>query len=212
MGTKRDLDSQAILNAAVELAEERGLENISLLQVAERLGVKPPSLYNHLGGLQEISSGIAKLAISRLGDTIRDAAVGRSKGDALAAIASAYRRFAKENPELYKAILRFHADLDTHRFESKTGFAYLNAIFFRRHRRILVRPILACLAIIAILFAAAVVASVYQPNIKSLVSRPDAILPMSATITNGFVAIAAVRPRLIRSPLDARTSRSADHS
>ena len=44
MGTKRDLDSQAILNAAVELAEERGLENISLLQVAERLGVKPPSL------------------------------------------------------------------------------------------------------------------------------------------------------------------------
>jgi len=108
MGTKRDLDSQAILNAAVELAEERGLENISLLQIAERLGVKPPSLYNHLSGLQEISSGIAKLAISRLGDTIRDAAVGRSKGDALAAIASAYRRFAKENPELYKAILRFH--------------------------------------------------------------------------------------------------------
>ena len=74
-----------------------------------------------------------------------------------------------------------HADLDTHRFESKTGFAYLNAIFFRRHRRILVRPILACLAIIAILFAAAVVASVYQPNIKSLVSRPDAILPMLIT-------------------------------
>jgi len=108
MSTKRDLDSQTILNAAVELAEERGLENISLLQIAEKLGVKPPSLYNHLSGLQEISSGIAKLAISRLGDSIRNAAVGRSKGDALSAIASAYRKFAKENPELYKAILRFH--------------------------------------------------------------------------------------------------------
>jgi len=107
MNAKRALDSQTILNAAAELAEEKGLENVSLLQVAEKLGVKSPSLYNHLSGLQELSSGIAKLAISRLEDTVRNAAVGRSKDNALIEIASAYRRFAKENPELYKAILRF---------------------------------------------------------------------------------------------------------
>lgn len=107
MSIKRGLDSQTILNAAAELAEENGLENVSLLQVAEKLGVKSPSLYNHLSGLKELSSGIAKLAIGRLEDAIRSAAVGRSKEDALMAIASAYRKFAKENPELYKAILRF---------------------------------------------------------------------------------------------------------
>jgi AcrR family transcriptional regulator len=84
-----------------------GLENVSLLQVAEKLGVKSPSLYKHLSGLQELSSGIANLAISRLDEAIRNAAVGRSKEDALMAIASAYRKFAKENSELYKAILRF---------------------------------------------------------------------------------------------------------
>ena len=38
---------------------------------------------------------------------MRNAAVGRSKDDALTAVALAYRRFAGENPELYKAILRF---------------------------------------------------------------------------------------------------------
>ncbi len=107
MGTKRVLNSQVILNAAAELAEEKGLENVSLLQVAEKLGVKSPSLYNHLSGLKELSLGIAKLAISRLDDAVRGAAVGRSKEDALMAIAMAYRKFAKENPELYKAILRF---------------------------------------------------------------------------------------------------------
>lgn len=107
MSIKRGLDSQTILNAAAELAEENGLENVSLLQVAEKLGVKSPSLYNHLSGLKELSSGIAKLAIGRLEDAIRSAAVGRSKENALMAIASAYRKFAKENPELYKAILRF---------------------------------------------------------------------------------------------------------
>lgn len=107
MGTKRGLDTETILNAAAELAEEKGLENVSLLQVAEKLGVKSPSLYNHLSGLNELTLGIAKLAISKLEDAIRNAAVGRSKNDALMAIALAYREFAKKSPELYKAILRF---------------------------------------------------------------------------------------------------------
>jgi AcrR family transcriptional regulator len=107
MSTKRGLDTQTIFTAAAELAEEKGLENVSLLQVAEKLGVKSPSLYNHLNGMQDLSSGIAKLAISRLEEAIRNAAVGRSKDDALTAVAVAYRKFAKENPELYKAILRF---------------------------------------------------------------------------------------------------------
>lgn len=107
MRTKRDLNTQTILNAAAELAEEKGLENVSLLQVAEKLGVKSPSLYNHLSGVQDLSLGIARLAVRRLEDAIRSAAVGRSKEDALLAISSAYRKFARENPELYKAILRF---------------------------------------------------------------------------------------------------------
>ncbi len=107
MGARKGLDTQMILNAAAELAEEKGLENVTLLQVAEKLGVKSPSLYNHFSGFREFSLGIAKLAIGRLSDAIGSAAVGRSKDDALLAIALAYRSFAKENPELYKAILRF---------------------------------------------------------------------------------------------------------
>lgn len=107
MGTKRGLDTETILNAAVELAEEKGLENVSLLQVAEKLGVKSPSLYNHFSGLKELSSNMARLAISRLESTVRDAAVGLSEDEALMSVAIAYRKFAKENSELYKTILRF---------------------------------------------------------------------------------------------------------
>jgi AcrR family transcriptional regulator len=113
MSMKRGLDAQTILNAAAKLAEEKGLENVSFLQVAEKLGVKSPSLYNHLSGLKELSLGIAKLAIGKLEDAIRNAAVGRSKDDAFMAIALAYRKFSKENPELYKAILRFPAYNDS---------------------------------------------------------------------------------------------------
>lgn len=127
MGTKRGLDTQTILNAAAELAEEEGLENVSLLQVAEKLGVKSPSLYNHLSGLQELSLGIARLALTRLGETICNAAVGRSKDDALMKIALAYRRFAKENPELYKAILRFPVYEDSNIQE--TGHAIVRILY-----------------------------------------------------------------------------------
>lgn len=113
MCAKKGLDVQTILNAAAELAEEKGIENVSLLQVAEKLGVKSPSLYNHLSGFQELSAGLAELAVDRLENALRNAAVGRSKDDAFMAIALAYRRFAKENPELYKAILRFPACQDS---------------------------------------------------------------------------------------------------
>lgn len=104
---KKGLDTQTILNTAAELAEEKGIENVTLLQVAERLGVKSPSLYNHLSGVRELSLGIAKIAIGRLENDVQNAAVGRSKSEALMAIAMAYREFEKKNPELYKAILRY---------------------------------------------------------------------------------------------------------
>lgn len=96
MSTKRELDTQVILASAAELAEEKGLENVSLVQIAEKLGIKPPSLYNHVNGMQELTEGIAKLAVGRLEKVVRNAAVGLSKDDALTAVALAYRRFAKE--------------------------------------------------------------------------------------------------------------------
>jgi AcrR family transcriptional regulator len=107
MSHKKGLDSRIIFETAAELAEKIGLDKVTLFLVAERLGVKSSSLYNHLDGLQDLSSGIARLGISRLDDAVRNAAIGRSKEEALKAMASAYRNYAKSNPELYKAILRY---------------------------------------------------------------------------------------------------------
>jgi AcrR family transcriptional regulator len=121
MSHKKQLDMEVILTATAELVEEKGLENVTLLQVAEKLGVKSPSLYNHLSGLKELSTGLAKLSMSRLEEAIRNAAVGRSKDDALMQIALAYRNFAKENPELYKATLKFPAFKDDELREAGTA-------------------------------------------------------------------------------------------
>jgi Transcriptional regulator len=101
----RSLHRNSILTAAISLAEEVGLDNLTLQKLAVKLGVKPPSLYNHIGGTKDLMTGMAGIGLVRFTEAIRDAAIGKSKDDALLAVSFAYRRFAKENPELYKCIM-----------------------------------------------------------------------------------------------------------
>jgi AcrR family transcriptional regulator len=53
------LDRDAVLRAAIALADERGLRAVGVRQVAERLGVTPMALYRHVGGKDELFDGVA---------------------------------------------------------------------------------------------------------------------------------------------------------
>lgn len=48
--------------AGAELADEVGLENVTMSAVARRLGVKDASLYAHVRGLEDLRGRIALLA------------------------------------------------------------------------------------------------------------------------------------------------------
>jgi AcrR family transcriptional regulator len=102
MNSKRNLNKDIILDAAADLAEEVGLYNITLNKLAEKLGVKSPSLYTYFNGFDDLYAALMVMSMNRLENTIRNAAVGKSKGEALMSIALAHRQFAKENPEIYK--------------------------------------------------------------------------------------------------------------
>jgi AcrR family transcriptional regulator len=112
MGNKLRLGGDTIRDAAVELVREIGLGNLTINVLAERLGVKPPSLYNHLTGIKELQEKIAVFSLQSLESVIRNAAVGQSKSEALVEIADAYRKFALDNSELYKSVLLFHGSAD----------------------------------------------------------------------------------------------------
>ncbi|AEF86225.1 transcriptional regulator, TetR family [Treponema primitia ZAS-2] len=103
MGQKRGLDDEAILSAAVTLTESQGFEGLSLQSLAAALEVKPPSLYNHINGLEDLRIRLAQFALEFMEKSIRDRVVGRSREQAIREIATAYRDFAKKHPELYKA-------------------------------------------------------------------------------------------------------------
>ncbi|MBT0773233.1 WHG domain-containing protein [Kineosporia sp. J2-2] len=97
------LDPAAVTAAAAALTDEIGFDRLSMGLIAERLGVKTPSLYKHVDGLADLSHRIAVLAMDEFADTLRDAIQGLAGGDALAAAAQAIRGFVLEHPGRYAA-------------------------------------------------------------------------------------------------------------
>jgi AcrR family transcriptional regulator len=95
-----------VVLSAAELINTEGAEALSLSRLAERLGVRTPSLYNHVDGLPGLQRELALLNARRLGDCLAEAAVGKSGPQAIREVAGAYREYIKGNPGLYHAGLR----------------------------------------------------------------------------------------------------------
>lgn len=49
------LELSIILKKATDIIDKQGLDQLSIGLLAEKLDVRPPSLYNHLDGLHELS-------------------------------------------------------------------------------------------------------------------------------------------------------------
>jgi AcrR family transcriptional regulator len=100
------LTQTLVVEEGERIADEVGLSSLTLAAVADRLGVRQPSLYKHIAGGDALRRGIALRAKNELADVLGRAAVGRARGDAIAAIAHAYRAWAIEHPGRYAAAQR----------------------------------------------------------------------------------------------------------
>ncbi|MFI6264958.1 TetR/AcrR family transcriptional regulator [Micromonospora sp. NPDC051006] len=103
------LTPERLTLAAAELADEVGLENVTISALARLFGVKDASLYFHLKNVQDLRIRVAGLALAELADQVADALAGRAGKDALVAFANAYRDYAKRHPGRYAAM---QVDLD----------------------------------------------------------------------------------------------------
>ena len=97
------LDAATVAEAGAAVADENGIDQLSMNVVAERLGVRTPSLYKHVDSLAALTHHIAVLGAHQMGDALRDAMQGVSGQDALAAAAHAFRDFVKRHPGRYAA-------------------------------------------------------------------------------------------------------------
>lgn len=99
------LTPERVLVEAEHLTDEVGVDALTLSALADRLGVRQPSLYKHIDGLAAVKRDIAVRAKAELADVLARAAVGRSRGDAVRSIAAAYRSWAHQHPGRYQATL-----------------------------------------------------------------------------------------------------------
>ena len=95
MARRPKLDKRALVYAAADLVNTEGVEALSLSRLAGQLGVRTPSLYNHVDGLPGFHRELALLSARSLGDLLADAAIGKSGPEALSALAQAYRDYVK---------------------------------------------------------------------------------------------------------------------
>lgn len=101
--SRTGLTAAAVTEAGAALMDEIGFEEFGMGLLAERLGVKTPSLYKHVTSQADLTHRIAVLAMNECADAIRDAIQGRAGTDALIAGAQAMRAFVKEHPGRYAA-------------------------------------------------------------------------------------------------------------
>jgi len=97
------LSGGEVVAAAAGLADEIGYAGLTMGLLAERLGVRPPSLYKHVGGLDDLQHQLATLAMTEVGEVIRDAVQGLAGADALAALLHAIRGYVTQHPGRYMA-------------------------------------------------------------------------------------------------------------
>ncbi|WP_334075494.1 MULTISPECIES: TetR/AcrR family transcriptional regulator [Paenibacillus] len=102
MSPRAGIDPGAVLQAAVGIADSEGAEAVTISSVAQRLGIRPPSLYNHVSGLEELRGRVAVYALGKLYDTIARSAEGLTGEGAIRSFADAYIRFVREHPGLYE--------------------------------------------------------------------------------------------------------------
>ena len=98
--------ADAVIDAAAALADAEGLKAVTLARLAEKLGVRSPSLYKHVDGLDAVHRGLTLRGLTEANVRLQRATIGKARDDALMALAHTYWQFARERPGLYAASLR----------------------------------------------------------------------------------------------------------
>jgi len=108
----KGLTSEIIVAEAVKCIEENGQPVVSLHEIARRLGIKTPSLYNHIKNTKGLHYEICQYAIDKFVSNQLSATKDKMKDEAIKAFAEAYHSFAIANKGLYRLIMSIPSEDD----------------------------------------------------------------------------------------------------
>lgn len=100
-GVRARLTLDGIVEAALALLDDEGIDQLTTINLARRLGVTQPALYGHVRGLEHVRALVAARGAQDLSDRVRVAVAGRTGDEALQAMAHTYRDYVREHPDRY---------------------------------------------------------------------------------------------------------------
>jgi AcrR family transcriptional regulator len=100
LSTTRTTRAQEIVAAARELLEEEGADALSMRRLADRLGIRAPSIYKHLPDKRALENALISAGFEEMASAFEDAT--RDADDPVEAVAATYREFARRHPHLYR--------------------------------------------------------------------------------------------------------------
>ncbi len=95
--------TQTILDTARAIMRENGVAALSMHELARRLEIRPPSLYNYFAGLMDIYDAVFRSGFILFGEYVSDYAKdAQTWQEEIRLSLEAYMSFALQNPELYQ--------------------------------------------------------------------------------------------------------------
>jgi AcrR family transcriptional regulator len=93
-----------VVSAGRALLEAGGLEAVTMHAVAERVGVRAPSLYKRFPSRAALIAAIGESTLEDLERSIRQGAADPDPAAGLRSVATTYRAFAHANPRSYELL------------------------------------------------------------------------------------------------------------
>lgn len=115
------IDKNLIISRAAQMANEVGIENITLKMLADDLGIKSPSLYNHIAGLEDLKRQLMIYGWKQMEERILQSAIGIAGYEAIKAGCYAFYEYAIENPGVFNAMLWYNKFQSTENMEATSG-------------------------------------------------------------------------------------------
>ena len=100
------LSREIIVNAALSFLDREGWDALTINALANHLGTKGPSLYNHVDSLEDLRRTVRMRVIGDIIGMLNTVGDGRVREDAVLAMAGAYRSYAHHHPGRYSAFTR----------------------------------------------------------------------------------------------------------
>jgi AcrR family transcriptional regulator len=100
------LSREVIVNAALTFLDREGWDALTINALANHLGTKGPSLYNHVDSLDDLRRTVRMRVIGDIIQMLNTVGQGRTRDDAVMVMAGAYRSYAHHHPGRYSAFTR----------------------------------------------------------------------------------------------------------